>query len=78
MTVKELKGKLMSAPVFAHSRWTEKYMVDSDVLDERMGCAYLQEREGKQLKPIGYRLRSLCSAERSFDTTPEEYLAVEL
>ena len=71
----ELKKRLVSPPVFALPRPNGRYVIDTDACEYQVGCVLLQEQEG-QLHPIGYWSRSLTKAERAYDTTQRECLAV--
>lgn len=55
---------------------TGQFIVDPDALNGQLGCVLLQEQEDKDLKPIAYWSRLLCSAERNYNTMHKECVTV--
>ena len=70
-----LKRLLTSAPVLAPPRDGGGYVLDVDACDQGLG-AVLQQRQGDQLRVVGYARRTLSAAERVYCTTRKEQLAV--
>lgn len=62
--VNELESGLTSPTELDLPGSAGQLTVDSDASDGQLGCVLLKEQDYKQLRPIGYWLRSLCSAER--------------
>lgn len=71
-----MKKKLTSPPILALPKFTGQFTVELDASDGQLGCFLLQEQDDKQQRPIGYWSNSLRSAERMYDTTHMECLAV--
>ena len=71
----ELKERLISPPILALPQPHGHYVLDTDACDKQVGCVLMQEQEGT-LRPIGYWSRSLTPAEKNYDTTQREWLAV--
>lgn len=72
----QLKSCLVKPPILALPRNGFKYVLDTDACDYQVGCVLMQEQEEGPMRPIGYWSRSLNKAERSYDTTQKECLAV--
>ena len=73
----ELKTKLTSPPVLALPRLGHQYTVETDACATQVGCVLLQDQPGEKYpKPIGYWSRTLTAAEKNYDTTQRECLAV--
>ena len=51
------------------------FILETDASDECIGAALMQRIEGKDL-PIAFYSRSMTSAERNYDTSQRELLAV--
>lgn len=72
-----LKDQLTSPPVLALPRLGHAYTVETDACETQVGCVLLQDQPGEKYpKPIGYWSRSLAPAEKNYDTTQKECLAV--
>ena len=74
--MKDLQDKLITPPVLALPRPNGRITIDTDACAYQVGCVLLQEQEDQTVKPIGYWSRSLTDAERRYDTTQRECLAV--
>lgn len=66
----------MSTTFVALSRSAAQYTVNPVAWDGQRGCVLLREQEGRKLKPIDYCSRSLCIAERSYDTANKKCPAI--
>ena len=71
-----LKKALTEPPVLALPRSDLPYVLDTDASDKQVGAALMQKYPDKSLRPIGYYSRTLSDAERNYDTTHRECLAV--
>lgn len=74
--MKSLELKLVFHPVLTvpYAEW--RMARNIGVCDVQVGCALLRERPDKKTEEMGYWLRSLSSAERSYDTTEREFSAI--
>ena len=72
----ELKERLTSPPVLALPRRDGHLTLDTDACARQLGCVLLQTQPDGTDRPLGYWSRSLSSAERNYDTTERECLAV--
>jgi len=70
-----LKQKLISAPILPSPVDNGAYVLDTDASLIGLGVV-LQQYQNKELKVIAYGSRCLSPAERSYDTTRRELLAV--
>lgn len=66
----------MSLPVLALLRANGQYTKDNFASDVQIGCILLQDQDDDVLKAIEYWSRTLVYAERRFDKTHKERLAV--
>ena len=66
----------MSPPVLAFPTLDRLYTVETDANADQLGCILLQEQEDKSLRPVGYFSKTLTPAERNYDTTERECLAI--
>lgn len=73
-----VRKKLISPSVLALSQSEGIYrLVNADVCDRQIGCILCQKQLDRNNKPIiGHWSRSLMDAERAYDTTHRECLAV--
>ena len=72
-----LKAALISPQVLALPRAGFKYTLDTDACDVQIGCILLQDQpDSKTPKPVGFWSRTLTPAEKGYDTTNKECLAV--
>lgn len=71
-----LKSKLLSLPVLTLPRETGQFIGDPDASNGQLECVLLQGHYEKVMKPIAYWSRLQCSAERNYNTTHKECLAV--
>lgn len=71
-----LKSALVSPPVFTLPDATGQMTLDTDPFDVQVSYVLHQAQTDESTKPIGYWSRSLTDAERKYDTTQWEYLAI--
>ncbi|KAL4310389.1 hypothetical protein GQ457_01G023450 [Hibiscus cannabinus] len=74
-TFKELKKKLISAPVVVPQDWTSPFELMCDASDYAVGAA-LGQRRGKLFHVIYYASRTLNDAQVNYTTNEKELLAV--
>ncbi|KAK9008898.1 hypothetical protein V6N11_080375 [Hibiscus sabdariffa] len=74
-TFKELKKKLISAPIVVPPDWTSPFELMCDANDYAVGAA-LGQRRGKLFHVIYYASRTLNDAQVNYTTTKKELLAV--
>ncbi|KAL4386806.1 hypothetical protein GQ457_09G017360 [Hibiscus cannabinus] len=72
---KELKKKLISAPIVVALDWTSPFELMCDASDYAVGAA-LGQRRGKLFHVIYYASRTLNDAQVNYTTTEKELLAV--
>lgn len=72
----ELKNRLTSPPVLALPRSDKHYTLDMDANAEQLGFVLLQEHDDEPSRSLGYFSRKLNDAERNYDTTERECLAI--
>ncbi|KAK9011588.1 hypothetical protein V6N11_044435 [Hibiscus sabdariffa] len=72
---KELKRKLISAPIVVPTDWTSSFELMCDASDYAVGAA-LGQRRGKLFHVIYYASRTLNDAQVNYTTTEKELLAV--
>ncbi|KAK8502211.1 hypothetical protein V6N12_042708 [Hibiscus sabdariffa] len=72
---KELKKKLISAPIVVPPDWTSPFELMCDASDYAVGAA-LGQRRGKLFHVIYYSSRTLNDAQVNYTTTKKELLAV--
>ena len=70
-----LKDRLTSAPVLGMPADTGTFLLDADARNVGIG-AVLSQVQGDREVVIAYASRSLSNAERNYDTTKKELLAV--
>jgi len=70
-----LKDRLTSAPVLGMAADTGTFLLDTDASNVGLG-AVLSQVQGDREVVIAYASRSLSNAERNYDTTKKELLAV--
>jgi hypothetical protein len=71
-----LRERLLRPPVLALPRAEGTFTLDTDALQDQIGCCLLQARPDGATLPIGYWNRGLTSAERNYSTTEKECLAI--
>jgi len=71
-----LRDALISAPVLAVADPNKSYIVDTDANDDNMSCVIMQEDTDGQLHPIAFASKRFTSAQRNYDTTEREALAI--
>lgn len=72
---RELKRRLVSAPILAYPRYSDPFILDTDASDRGIGAVLSQIQDGKE-RVIGYGSRTLTKAERNYCVTRREMLAV--
>jgi len=70
-----LKERLISAPILGMPTDSGMFLLDSDASSVGLGAVISQMQNGKEVV-IAYASRSLSNAERNYDTTKRELLAV--
>lgn len=73
----KIKSALTSAPILANPDYNRPFIIQSDASDVGMG-AILVQGEGEDEKVIAYFSQKLSSAQRKYQTTERECLAVIL
>lgn len=71
-----LKVELSSSSVLAVPKHGRLVVLDEDACDGQIGCVLMPPDDEKCLLPVGYWSRTLCNAERSYDTTERECRAI--
>jgi hypothetical protein len=72
----KLRDALTSAPVLAIANPNKDYIVHSDASNVAMGAGLMQEDEHGNLRAIAYASKAFNSAQRNYDTTDREALAM--
>ena len=70
-----LKEALMSSKILAYPDFSKSFILETDASNKGIGCVISQEIDGKK-RPISFASRSLSKAEKNYDTTNKEALAV--
>ena len=72
-----LKDRLVNPPILTLPKENRPLILDTDACDHQLGCVLLEQQEdSKTWLPLGFWLRILPSAEKNYDTTEKECLAV--
>ena len=74
---KEIKRRLMSAPILVTPKWNEMFTIHTDASDYATG-AMLTQGEGEDERPIAYMSRKMIDAQTRYTTTEKECLAILL
>ena len=72
---KELKERLITAPVLGMPRDSGTFHLDTDPSDVGLGAVLSQEQDGKEVV-LAYASRTLSRTEKNYDVTRRELLAV--
>jgi hypothetical protein len=72
---KSLKGALCTAPILAYPHPGERFIVDTDASNVRIGGVLSQEQDGQE-RVIAYYSKTLNKAERNYCVTRHELLAI--
>ena len=72
---KQLKEKLTTAPILGMPRDEGTYILDTDASNVGLGAVLSQEQDGQEVV-LAYASRTLSRAERNYDVTRRELLAV--
>lgn len=75
-TLSELQSKVFSSSFLALLRLTRKHSLDTDVCNKQMGWVLIQKQPDGYAKQVRCWYRSLNKAEKAYDTTHCECLAV--
>ena len=70
-----LKEALTSSKILAYPDFSKPFILETDASNKGIGCVISQEVEGEK-RPISFASRSLSKAEKNYDTTNKEALAV--
>jgi len=73
--LRNLKKKLMMAPVLRYPDFTQKFIVTTDASAYAIGAVLSQGKMGDD-RPIAYASRVLSRAEQNYSTTKKELLAI--
>ena len=71
----KLKDRMVSQPILALSNSEGRYLLDTDASDFGLGTVLSQEQDGCE-RVIAYASRTLNKAERKYETTRKELLAI--
>jgi len=71
----ELKDRMVSQPILALPSSEGRYLLDTDASDFGLGAVLSQEQDGCD-RVIAYASRTLNKAERKYETTRKELLAI--
>ena len=72
---KQLKERLTTAPILGMPRDEGTYILDTDASNVGLGAVLSQEQDGQEVV-LAYASRTLSRAERNYDVTRRELLAV--
>src|SRR5438128_5957727 len=75
-SMKQLKENLTKAPILRYPNSNKTYIIRTDASDVGIGASLLQRDENGDLHQIAYAGRQLTPAEKNYDTTNREGLAV--
>ena len=71
----KIKQVLSSEPILRYPNFNKEFILTTDASDEGIGAVLSQGKVGNDL-PIAYASRTLNKAERNYDTTEKELLAI--
>ena len=71
----DIKERLTSAPILAHPRFDQPFILDMDACEVGLGAVLTQVQAGAE-RVIGYAARALSKPERNYSTTRKELLAM--
>jgi transposase InsO family protein len=71
-----IRDKLTASPVLAVADPNKQYILHTDASDHAMGAILMQEDDDHQLHPIAYASKTFNDAQRNYDTTEREALAI--
>jgi len=72
----DLRQALLAPPILALPKAKGQVIVDVDACADQLGCTLLQEQPDGTRLPVGYWIRGLSPAEKSYSTTERECLGV--
>lgn len=70
-----LKQSLLNQPILQYPDFDKEFLLTTDASDEGIGAILSQGQVGNDL-PVAYASRTLNKAERNYDTTEKELLAI--
>jgi len=73
--IDELKHRLITGPILSLPENNETYILDTDACDTGLGAVLSQIQFGVK-KDIAYASRTMSAAEKKYETTRKELLAV--
>jgi len=71
-----LKKRLAPTPVLALPLSEALFNLDTDACADQVGCMLLRQKPDKSILPVGYQIRGIIPAERSYSTTDRKCLFV--
>ena len=71
-----LRNSLTSDDVLAFPNFDRSFYVETDASEKGLGCVITQRQDNGKFKPISFASRTLNKAEKNYDTTNKEALAV--
>jgi transposase InsO family protein len=72
----KVRDALVSKPVLAVADPNKPYVLHTDASDHAMGAILMQEDENGEARPIAYASKTFNDAQRNYDTTEREALAI--
>jgi hypothetical protein len=72
----KLKTKFTTAPILAHARFDQPYVVETDGSDFALGAVLSQIQEDGKLHPIAFYSRKFTAAEINYEIYDKELLAI--
>ena len=72
----KVRDALVSKPVLAVADPNKSYILHTDASDHAMGAILMQEDENGEAHPIAYASKTFNDAQRNYDTTEREALAI--
>lgn len=70
-----LRKKLMTKPILQYPDYDKRFILATDASNYGIGCVLMQETNGKE-HPLAYASRLLTKAEKNYDCTDREALAL--
>jgi len=73
---KELRGRLLAAPILDPRSRNGHYIADVDASYEQLGCCLQEQQRDGHYHPTGYYSRAILPAEKNYFATEIESLGV--